>query len=292
MKRWSKDYRRGLLQGLIIPALVLALLGSALAATGAMQQIDAMVGGINIYVDGVLQEPKNVKGEAVQPIAWQGTTYLPVRALTNMLTDKEVNWDQSTMSVYIGKQPTAPVVRLDTLEQYDQWSNRWSYGYGVTKRSQTSNGPIMYKGENAKFSLLNKTLEPVNRLLIGVDQYDDDGDGYTRSFAFNGNAYCSYMLECKYSELNGKFVVPYSEIGEARWCGVAFYSLDRYGEESLIKYYYTRTGDDPVDVSVPLVGVETLRIRCYYDESTYPYANVSGISAAAGALYDITLAAF
>lgn len=245
MKKWNKDYRRGFLRGMLVPTLILALLGSALAATGTMEQINAMVGGISIYVDGVLQEPKNVKGEAVQPIAWQGTTYLPVRAVTNMLTDKEVSWDQSTMSVYIGKQPTEPLVKLNELEIYTQ---------------QYAN---MYVDSYASFKKLDKTVEPYNMLrLYYNDFYDYDSK----------TGYAVYMLDSKYKSLTGKLDVGYTELGDKGAIGVAFYSVDAYGDENLIAKFFTKAGDQPVDVSVPLTGVEILKIvRVGTWDEDWPY---------------------
>jgi len=250
MKKWNKDYRQGFLRGLLVPTLVLALLGSALAATGTMQQIDALVGGISIYVDGVLQEPKNVKGEAVQPIAWQGTTYLPVRALTNMLTDKEVNWDQSTMSVYIGKQPAKPLVKLNELEMYQKNSEHAS----------------MTVDSYAAFSKLDKKVEAYNRLILSCNSYETGSyySGRYRQYEYStksGTGYAVYMLDSKYKALTGKLDVPYSELGDKGAVGVAFYSVDAYGEENLIDKFFVKAGDQSVDVSVPLTGVEILKIE-------------------------------
>lgn len=90
----------------LITLLVCLGLQSVLASSGqAKKTIDVLAGGIDIYVDGKLQTPKDANGNVVQPIVWNGTTYLPIRALTNMLTDKEVTWDAATSSIYLGKKP-------------------------------------------------------------------------------------------------------------------------------------------------------------------------------------------
>lgn len=90
----------------LITLLVCLGLQSVLASNGQVKKtIDVLAGGIDIYVDGTLQTPKDANGNIVQPIVWNGTTYLPVRALTNMLTDKEVTWDAATSSIYLGKKP-------------------------------------------------------------------------------------------------------------------------------------------------------------------------------------------
>jgi len=76
------------------------------AAAATLQQIQVSLGGIRIYVDGQLQTPEDVNGNTVEPMIYNGTTYLPVRALTGMLTDKPVTWDGSKRSVYIGVKPS------------------------------------------------------------------------------------------------------------------------------------------------------------------------------------------
>ena len=77
----------------------------------------------------------------VQPMIYDGTTYLPVRALTGMLTDKEVNWDQSTYSVYIGNVPNKPLVGLEDVTQI-------KYEVNETRQIKT--------GNDAKFTVLEK----------------------------------------------------------------------------------------------------------------------------------------
>lgn len=211
--------------------------GTAMASAGGGERktIDVLVGGINIYVDGVLQEPKNVKGDPVQPIVWEGTTYLPVRAVTNMLTDKEVNWDQASMSVYIGKQPAAPSVQLDKLEIYNPNS---AYAF-------------MFVDSKAAFQKADKTVEAYNRLRVSFDG----------NYAENHTGYATYILDSQYSKLTGKLDVEYTQIGTKKGIGLAFYSVDSYGEENLIQKYFVRAGDPPVNVEVPLIGVATLKIK-------------------------------
>lgn len=90
--------------GFISATIILGMMMTSVADP-VLRNINVALGGIKIYVDGVEQKPVNAKGQVVEPLIYDGTTYLPVRALTNMLTTKEVNWDGNTKSVYIGKKP-------------------------------------------------------------------------------------------------------------------------------------------------------------------------------------------
>lgn len=251
MRHWNKDRKKGFLTGLLVPTVALATV--LCMGAGTMQQINALVGGINIYVDGVLQEPKNANGEAVQPIAWQGTTYLPVRAVAGMLTDKEVTWDQKTSSVYIGKQPMEPSTRLDKLEAYQLFNAE------------------MYTDSKAEFKKLDLVVQPFNRLKV--------------------NSWAVYTPRSDYRALTGKLDISYTLLGEKATTGVAFYSVDQYGEEALIDAYFCRAGDNPVDVNVDLTGVEILKIqRLGRNDPDWPY-DASVYYEVDAQLYDLVLTA-
>ena len=68
--------------------------GTVFAQTGS-QKIDAVYNNIKIVVDG-----KEVS-TSTEPFIYNGTTYLPVRAIGEAL-GKDVSWDAETNTVYIG----------------------------------------------------------------------------------------------------------------------------------------------------------------------------------------------
>lgn len=53
------------------------------------------------YNDEV-QRFKNVKGDVVYPISFEGTTYLPIRSIS-CLFETEIEWDGNTNSIFLGK---------------------------------------------------------------------------------------------------------------------------------------------------------------------------------------------
>lgn len=55
---------------------------------------------IKIVINGTLIEPKDVNGKVVNPFLIDGTTYVPVRAITEAL-GKKIDWDGETRTVYI-----------------------------------------------------------------------------------------------------------------------------------------------------------------------------------------------
>lgn len=58
-------------------------------------------GDVSIIVDGELQSFQDANGKTVYPVMYEGTTYLPVRAISNLM-GKAVNWDDATQTVHLG----------------------------------------------------------------------------------------------------------------------------------------------------------------------------------------------
>lgn len=215
---------RGFCLGLLTAALI-AGTGLPAHALSALQQINVSMGGISMFVDGKLQVPTDVKGNVVEPLIYAGTTYLPVRAVVGMLTDKPVEWDAKTESIYIGQKPgPGQVVRLDTLKPYS--------------------GDGMRVGENAQFSILGEVQTPFNRSYQG---------------SYVGKVV--YKLDAGYTTLKGEFVIPYSNLNTRDAGKLCIYSVDKYGVEQLIDSYETINGDDPVSVEVNVRGCDFIMIR-------------------------------
>lgn len=92
------------LKGFVVGFAVCTILSSVVFAKPIEQTITAVYDSIKIYVDGVRIEPKDANGNVVEPFTYNGTTYLPVRAIANAI-GKDVEWDSNTNSVYLGKKP-------------------------------------------------------------------------------------------------------------------------------------------------------------------------------------------
>jgi hypothetical protein len=63
---------------------------------------------ISVELNGERQVFKNAKGQLVYPIIYNGTTYLPVRAVSALMKEP-VEWDDGSKTVYIGKTLSYPV---------------------------------------------------------------------------------------------------------------------------------------------------------------------------------------
>lgn len=110
MKKSRKSFWAGVLSTL----LVISLAAPALAAVEKTIQVST---DVQIFVDGVKIEPKDANGYLIESFISGGTTYVPLRAVSEYL-GKAVKWDGDTRSVYIGEAPGQKQYLLDVCPPY------------------------------------------------------------------------------------------------------------------------------------------------------------------------------
>ena len=94
----------------IVPALLCAALLTGLFAgsAGALSSVTAQLRpDLKIVIDGSTKTFYNVNAQQVHPILYNGTTYLPVRAIGELM-GKVVDWNQTTKTVTLGGVRTMP----------------------------------------------------------------------------------------------------------------------------------------------------------------------------------------
>lgn len=216
----NKDKLKGFLVGVCSAALL------AGAVTAFATTIDVTMAGIKVYWDGVEKTLLDAEHNKVEPIIYEGTTYVPLRAMSNLM-GKTVDWDQSTLSVYVGGKPVGATTPLDKLDQ------------SKINRADVS----MWTGTGANFQLKDETIQCSN-LLKGHNSLNN-----------------IYVLNCNYSRLVGKAVMPYTSVGSSSENELIFYSVENDGTENEIKRYELKQAQEPVDVDVDLTGVTNLKIK-------------------------------
>ncbi len=187
---------KGKIKGFLICVTIFALLSGTLAiALNTTTLYNVMVSGVKIIIDGKEFNATDAGGHHVEPIIYNGTTYLPVRAIAGAF-DKPVYWDGENFTVYLGAMEGRleyPSVYLKDMTNItsgankfreinnpqDNYGNKYGYGFG------NSINPI-YAGShdsfcevlaNMKYSRFKGTLyvpegttiEKVGRLKIEVD---------------------------------------------------------------------------------------------------------------------------
>lgn len=136
---------KGFAVGIIATILAFGLASPAMAVlTGKTVQIFP---GVNIYIDDKELRPTDAAGNPVEVFIYNGTTYLPVRAIGEAL-GKVVQWDGATSSVYIGKHSgEKPAVMLADLDYFTgkDWDREGSHKDNLG----TVRTDIIYCYENA-----------------------------------------------------------------------------------------------------------------------------------------------
>ena len=168
------------------------ILCSLILTTLTEPALGAMIGktiqvytGVNIYVDDTKLNPKDANGNPVEAFIYNGTTYLPVRAVGEAV-GKTVQWEGKTSSVYIGKHTSdKPAVWLENLDYFDSDG----YKHLTTKREMKDN--------------LGNTYEH------SLYSYDD--------------SYTVYRLNGQYSAISGIFFKTYDYRSNDRTASLKIY---------------------------------------------------------------------
>lgn len=91
--------------GMLTMSLIICMAGTALATTGKVTK-ELEYRNIQVSLDGEKLDLKDAKGNPVEPFMFEGTNYLPVRALAESL-GLNVAWDGSTNTVVLTTPETA-----------------------------------------------------------------------------------------------------------------------------------------------------------------------------------------
>ena len=131
------------LQELVAGVLIGATItGGMVFAKSGTETLQVLYNNIKIYVDGIKINPKDANGTKVEPFIYNGTTYLPVRAIGNAL-GKEVSWDGNTNTVYIGKSPQQTSFLTIACPSYE--FDKYNYKeYTIENGESFSMGGIQY----------------------------------------------------------------------------------------------------------------------------------------------------
>ncbi len=114
----NKDKLKGFIAGVCV---TLVISSGAVFADSISKSVTAVYNNIKIVIDGKEITPKDANGNTVEPFIIDGTTYLPVRAIGEAF-GKEVTWDGSSNTVYIGKKAEREFYRAEpsTLEPFSE----------------------------------------------------------------------------------------------------------------------------------------------------------------------------
>lgn len=103
----------------MLTTILLLTAVSTFAAGPITKSISVLYNNIKISVDGKQASlGKDSTDKAIEPFIYNGTTYLPVRAVGEALGER-VQWDGKTQTVYVGERPGEVKYLTEVLGAYD-----------------------------------------------------------------------------------------------------------------------------------------------------------------------------
>jgi len=235
------------LQGVIIGVIIGTLLTSGIVFGEQISKTaELFYQNIKIYIDGAEIVPKDATGNIVEPFIYNGTTYLPVRAISNTF-GKDVEWDGSTQSVYIGKKDqTKPDNYLTNIQYNDYQKTFRNNDFVVINGSITDYNQNVYKN-GLIFDIVHSSYDD-------IENDEDDAD-----------VIISYPLNSQYSNLKGIIVLPkacnLTTWGEDDNLATSPTDIWFYGDGKLLYKATHITSSMPFDFDINTSGVNQLAVK-------------------------------
>lgn len=204
-------------------AMILVLSSTLLAASRSVNikvtydNIKVVVGGQEVLMG------KDSRGKQIEPFIYNGTTYLPVRAVAEALGQK-VEWDGSTKTVFIG----TGVINTGEIEK--------KLTETVEAFSKMNTG-IISKDQHYK------------SLDLAGNKYDN---GIILSSVYNKEGHAKFNLEGKYTNLRGLLGADQ----EGTTLKVHF-----IGDGKFLQSFDIVSGQLPINVNLNVTGVRMFEIR-------------------------------
>lgn len=195
------------LSGVVAAALTASLTSPALAAL-AVQTIQVYT-GVDIYVDDVKLEPTDANGNPVEAFVHNGTTYLPVRAVSEAV-GKDVKWEGNTSSVYIGRHagdssyllsvcPPYESDNYNTESTYTMMGKKYANGFTLGERGWLTDGWCLFN-LNGQYDTLSFDIGHVDGWGGGGATYNIYLDG---ELAYSVDVTSEMIPEHHEIDLNG-----------------------------------------------------------------------------------------
>ena len=149
------------------------LTGAVYAETGE-KAIKAVYENIRLYIDNSQVIPADNSGNPVEPFIYDGTTYIPVRAVAKAF-EKSIKWDGLNKSIYIN---TPPKKIYKQAEYGDVIGTvRTLYGYDYEHYG-------IYIGNNRVIHFNSITGKASDAVVIesAIDEYFEDGKYFVLDF--------------------------------------------------------------------------------------------------------------
>jgi Copper amine oxidase N-terminal domain./NPCBM/NEW2 domain. len=223
MKKNVAPFLAGILSCILLSQMILP------AAAALVSKTIQVYTGVDIYLNEVKLNPKDANGNPVEVFVYNGTTYLPARAIADAF-QTPINWEGTTNSIYIGRQSNnRPAVLLQDLDYFNSGGKRF-----------------------AAYRDIKDNLG--NEYSIGIQP---NFSGWGSSSSGSKSSWQSYYINGQYSNIAGKLVLGYESRNTS---SVGYFCI--YGDDRLLyKSSNITSGALPIDVNVDISGVLELKIE-------------------------------
>lgn len=175
--KWAKGYLAGLLTALLVCGLVV----TAGAKSGKVMQ-ELTYRDIRVSLDGEVLDLRNAIGDPVEPFMFDGTNYLPVRALAEAL-GLNVAWNGAEVMVVLttpDKEETPEAVNATPEPEATQAENPPAESAPVTE-------PAPEPAADKRSGNVGKNYVEIKRARIAKDN-DDGSTAIVITFAWTNNS--------------------------------------------------------------------------------------------------------
>ena len=205
---------------LILALCCALLLSSTVYAASRTRTMEVTYSDIKLVVDGNAVTPKDATGAVVEPFIYEGTTYLPVRAVGEAL-GKQVSWDGNSKTVYIGEVPGQVTYLLDVCPPYEThyYNAPTTLTVGGTRYTKS------FSLETAESSYAYFNLNgQYNSLSFDVGHLDG-GSMHSGTFNIYLDGELSKVLEVSPDMLLKHYTIPLSGALQLRIEGTEYYRV-------------------------------------------------------------------
>ena len=194
--------------------LVLGAIG--VYAASSLQEIKATLNSsLTFLVHGAKWQPKDANGNNIIPISYNGTTYVPLRAVAEAL-NTAVDYDSTTKQITIGEKRDSVSLLSDTIKR-----DKETHSYVQLTRNKSE---LVFEGVQYEAAYKRSSIDTYRAKLIL-----DLGKSYSKAhleFAYVGTSTGTYTVYNTKDEILATGNVEEGEISKV--------DFDLYGERNLI----------------------------------------------------------
>lgn len=183
-------------------ALATAMMLGALPLTAAApNQVTTVTGEmrpqVSVMVDGVERDFYNAQGQQVYAVFYDGTHYLPVRAIGELM-GKNVSWNSQSAVITLGSSSGSLVTDADSFEQGGNQGNQQNPTTGITLE-QAKQKALAHAGLNQnQVTFVKGKLEwDDGRQVYDVEFYTSDYKEYDYEIDAATGAILSYDFDAE-----------------------------------------------------------------------------------------------